>query len=317
MHAIDQISIGPLVSVIIPVFNGEDYITRAIDSVTSQGIENVEIIVIDDCSEDSTAQILSQLNDPRITILQNNKNLGVAYSRNIGLCHASGEWIQFLDADDYLLPEKLSQQLKESEDYEFIYCDWYYERLGNASLKPGISKLIANQPLINQLISSNPFPIHSPLIKRNVIQGRAFFTDAQSHEDWLFWFDIFLQDINVKHIPKKLCVYFKQAASRNSDRKRSILGDIQFLETIQLQAVGCDIRKLIDETIRQKCALLTSIFIIEGNQEKIKYYLNKSKPLNLLEKLDIMIAKNQKLQPFYGKFLGPRKIKRLFFEFFN
>lgn len=94
----------PKVSVIIPVYNCEQYIAKCLDSVINQTLADIEIICVEDCSTDDTRSLLEKyINiDERIKISYNDKNMGQAFSRNQGLRKAQGEYIQFLDADDYL-----------------------------------------------------------------------------------------------------------------------------------------------------------------------------------------------------------------------
>lgn len=100
----------PLVSVIIPVFNGEKYIRCALDSVFKQDYQPIEIIVIDDGSSDETLEILRGLGS-EIRIYQQ-PNKGSAAARNLGIRMAKGSYIAFLDADDYWFPGKISAQMK-------------------------------------------------------------------------------------------------------------------------------------------------------------------------------------------------------------
>lgn len=100
----------PLVSVIIPVFNGEKYIRCAIDSVLEQDYQPIEIIVIDDGSSDATLGILHDLGNEINLFQQPNK--GSAAARNLGIRMAKGSYIAFLDADDYWFPGKIRAQMK-------------------------------------------------------------------------------------------------------------------------------------------------------------------------------------------------------------
>lgn len=102
--------IDPLVSVIIPVFNGEKYIRCAIDSVLEQDYQSIEIIVVDDGSSDATLHILNEFGDKVRIYRQPNK--GSAVARNLGIKMANGPYIAFLDADDYWFPGKVSAQMK-------------------------------------------------------------------------------------------------------------------------------------------------------------------------------------------------------------
>ena len=95
---------NPLISVIIPVYNVEKYLEQCLDSVVNQSYKNLEIICINDYSEDNSLEILNcyAKNDNRIIILNNTKNIGLGYTRNMGLNYANGDFIHFLDADDWI-----------------------------------------------------------------------------------------------------------------------------------------------------------------------------------------------------------------------
>lgn len=103
----------PLVSVVIPCYNVEDYVEECVTSVLEQTYQNIEIICVDNNSEDKTYQKLLELKkkNPHIKVVQELK-AGAPVARNTGLKIAKGEWIQFLDADDILLPEKIESNLK-------------------------------------------------------------------------------------------------------------------------------------------------------------------------------------------------------------
>ena len=101
------------ISIIMPAYNAEKYISDAIQSVQRQTWADWELIIIDDCSSDHTASIVAacQQQDARIRCFCNPHNMGVAQSRNRGIQLAHGEWIAFLDSDDLWTPEKLEHQL--------------------------------------------------------------------------------------------------------------------------------------------------------------------------------------------------------------
>ncbi len=93
----------PLISVVIPLYNKEPYIKRAIDSILAQKIQDYEIIVIDDGSTDKSAEVVKSFPDPRIRLIQQ-ENAGVSAARNRGIEEAKAELIAFLDADDEWTP---------------------------------------------------------------------------------------------------------------------------------------------------------------------------------------------------------------------
>ncbi len=97
----------PFFSVVIPLYNKEPHIARTLHSVLTQSFANFEIVVVDDGSKDGGANLVSTMDDPRIRLISQ-KNGGVSVARNTGIAHARGEWIAFLDADDWFHPEHLS-----------------------------------------------------------------------------------------------------------------------------------------------------------------------------------------------------------------
>ena len=102
------------VSVIVPVYNVEKYIKRCIESIINQTYKNIEIIIIDDCSNDNSASICdSYKNKENITVIHNNKNKGVSYSRNRGIETASGQYLLFVDGDDYIISNLVEKCIKK------------------------------------------------------------------------------------------------------------------------------------------------------------------------------------------------------------
>lgn len=117
----------PKVSIIIPVYNAQDYLERCLDSVINQTLKDIEIICINDCSKDSSLDILKKYSayDDRIKVLDNKSNLGESKTRNRGISYAKGEYIAFLDNDDRVdldFYEKLYEGAKQ-EDADIAKAD--------------------------------------------------------------------------------------------------------------------------------------------------------------------------------------------------
>jgi glycosyltransferase involved in cell wall biosynthesis len=117
---------NPLISVVIPTYNRKERVTRAVKSVLTQTISNLECIVVDDCSTDGTEQAITAISDERIHFYRHDENQGGSAARNTGIRMAEGEYIAFLDSDDEWYPEKLESQvgLLESRPEEWVaaYC---------------------------------------------------------------------------------------------------------------------------------------------------------------------------------------------------
>lgn len=116
-----------LVSIVTPSFNTAKYIGRTIESVQRQTYRNWEMIIVDDCSNDNTDEIVARyLYDERIKYIKNEKNEGAAIGRNRALKEAKGKWIAFVDSDDLWVPEKLEKQIRfmQENNYHFSYTNY-------------------------------------------------------------------------------------------------------------------------------------------------------------------------------------------------
>lgn len=100
----------PLVSVIVPTFNGERYIRETLASILNQDYENLEVLVVDDGSRDNTQKIVSSIADQRVRLCRHLRNRGIAAARNNGLRRAKGKYVCFFDHDDIMLPEAIRKR---------------------------------------------------------------------------------------------------------------------------------------------------------------------------------------------------------------
>jgi succinoglycan biosynthesis protein ExoO len=120
----------PEVSIIIPAYNTEAYIARAIASALGQTLKAIEVIVVDDASTDATREVIEGFCDPRLQILYNPQNRGVSASRNRAIAQARGKWIALLDSDDWFAPERLEKLLAiaEAQQADLVGDDLYFIR---------------------------------------------------------------------------------------------------------------------------------------------------------------------------------------------
>jgi CDP-glycerol glycerophosphotransferase len=107
---LSELNVNPLLTVVIPVFNQETYLRKCLDSVLCQAFQDLEILVVDDGSTDATAAIAQEVarQDGRVRVLQQ-PNAGAGAARNHGLRHARGQFVHFVDADDWLVPGAYSR----------------------------------------------------------------------------------------------------------------------------------------------------------------------------------------------------------------
>lgn len=102
----------PLISVIMPVYNGMPYLEQAIESILKQSYKNLELIIVDDKSTDDSVLFAKKIKDTRVRIIRNLKNIGIANSLNIAIDSSRGDYIARMDADDISMPKRLEKQLK-------------------------------------------------------------------------------------------------------------------------------------------------------------------------------------------------------------
>ncbi|WP_414752448.1 glycosyltransferase family 2 protein [Anabaena sp. CCY 9910] len=123
----ENIYMKPDISVIIPAYNTEVYIAKAVESVLFQTWNNFELIVVDDASTDCTVDVIKSFTDQRIKLFVNSKNTGASGARNRALQVAQGKWIAVLDADDWYAPERLEKlwQVATSENADIVADDLY------------------------------------------------------------------------------------------------------------------------------------------------------------------------------------------------
>ncbi|WP_300261644.1 glycosyltransferase family 2 protein [uncultured Cloacibacillus sp.] len=213
----------PLVSIIMPAYNCEKYITEAIASVVNQTYPSWELIVIDDGSQDNTVNIVKGLvlKDKRINLYQNERNMGVSKTRNKGISVAKGQWIAFLDSDDCWAPEKLQRQLCISEEHkeaEFIFsASRFMDENG------GLFKWIMPVPEVvtyRDLLKHNVISCSSVLISRQCLGNHRMISDA-IHEDFALWLEILKNGSIAYGINEPLLIYRVSSNSKSGNKIKS------------------------------------------------------------------------------------------------
>lgn len=182
-----------LVSVIIPAYNAQDYIEQAVRSVLAQtGLaqDAYEILVIDDCSSDGTAAVLEQFsNHPAVQCLKNEKNLGVAETRNRGIRMARGTYVAFLDADDWWEPDKLAAQLALLEQTHAPLCCTGRTLHAADGAPTGRVIGVPQQITYESLLRTNTIPCGSVVLRTDIAR-QFYMTHDELHEDYILWLQV-------------------------------------------------------------------------------------------------------------------------------
>jgi teichuronic acid biosynthesis glycosyltransferase TuaG len=216
-------NLRPFVSVIMPSYNSERFLSVAIKSVIDQIYTNWELIIIDDFSSDNSLSISQKFSyqDSRITTYRNAKNMGVSYSRNLGINLSKGEFIAFLDSDDKWMNNKLEMQVKLSvtNNYQFLITGCSYINEENY-IFPG--KIIPSKIIsYSNLLKTNQVSCSSVFINKNLLNNIKFEND-KIHEDYYLWLRILKEGNLIYTIPELLLQYRLYSKSKSGNKFKSI-----------------------------------------------------------------------------------------------
>ena len=182
--------IKDFVSVVIPAYNCTAYIALAIDSVLGQQVP-LEVIVVDDCSTDDLPGLITRYReDSRVRYVRNEKNLGVAQTRNRGVSLARGEYVAFLDADDYWAQGKLRLQLERIREKHAVICSTAREMMTPEGRLTGFVLPVKEDLTYRDMLRQNYIGCSSVLIKTSVAREFPMHHD-DAHEDYLMWLEVF------------------------------------------------------------------------------------------------------------------------------
>jgi len=200
-----------LISIVMPCFNAEHYLDETISCVLSQTYSNFELLIVDDGSSDCTWSILSELakSDHRLVIFHQQNN-GPFPARNLALQHAKGEFIAFLDADDFWSPDCLEKLYKAliTANADLSYCGWQ-NVVENGEDGPLYVPPAYEQSNIHEaFIKGCPWPIHAALTRRSIVnQLDGFSTRCFSAMDYDFWIRLSALTQNIVLVPEVLAFY--------------------------------------------------------------------------------------------------------------
>ena len=225
----------PKISVIIPVYNGEKYIQRCIDSVFNQTYSNVEIIVVNDGSTDNTENILKKYSN---IVLVNKKNEGVSKARNTGFSLATGDYVYFCDADDYLEKDAFEILVKKYAESDLLRFGHYVVNGEKKKEKKNTDDVLAlvdltfdSKKLLEYLVSNKTEGhLWNYLFKLSVIKDNKILFDEELfyQEDVMFLLEYCLKIKNVKVISNP---YYNYCVNENSVTK-NIESSIRNLSSI-------------------------------------------------------------------------------------
>lgn len=185
-------------SVILPVYNSEKYLESTIQSILNQTYRNIEIIILDDASNDNSLNIIKRYEalDERVKVICLTSNQGCAVARNIGLKEATGDYIAFIDSDDLWMPDKLEKQIAvlKTTDAGLSYTGYNMIDSKDSIIKRRCVKKVVS---IKEMLKENNIIFSSVVCKRKVIMDLQFKKEWY-HEDYVFL--LTLQKNNIKFL---------------------------------------------------------------------------------------------------------------------
>ncbi|MBB2206081.1 glycosyltransferase family 2 protein [Gluconacetobacter takamatsuzukensis] len=202
-------------SVLIPVYNAADFVARAVASVTAQSLPATEILVIDDCSTDTTCAVVEDLarRHPTIRLLRTDRNGGPAAARNTGIAYATGDWIAVLDADDAYAPDRLEVMANAMAHDpgadiladDLLYYDAVAGQVTGRAMGPGATPtgaVTASDYVAHNLADGRglDWGLLKPVIRRNLLvrSGIRYPTGQRHGEDFTFMLRLLLQGAQLR-----------------------------------------------------------------------------------------------------------------------
>lgn len=204
------------ISIIVPIYNIEKYLYRCIDSILTQTFTNFELILVDDGSRDSSGIICDEyaVKDSRVCVIHK-ENGGVCSARNLGIDKASGEWIAFVDGDDWLDCKMYENLIQESKGADVVLCDVsrdysnYSKISKTASPENGLIEFLRKEMTIGWTIVMKMIVRRTLIIKYNLR-----FENIRYSEDFLFSMKLFCLSSNIKYV--NLPLYHYDATNESS-----------------------------------------------------------------------------------------------------
>lgn len=249
----------PKISIIVPVYNAEKYLSKCIDSVLAQTFSDWELLLIDDGSPDRSGEISDEYasKDTRIRVFHKS-NGGVSSARNLGLDNAKGEYVTFVDSDDWLMPDTVEKCFPYIEKYDviqfgikFVYSEdnsqyRTYKVDENDDLRKYIFKVIARDAFLG---------VCGGLYRRNLFEKNniRFSSDLISGEDWLVKFELLIKSNSIAFLDIPCYCYnkYNETSCTHNFRYQTHFSNIQALARI----VRLALEKYPDNDLSQQVAL--------------------------------------------------------------
>lgn len=227
----DQNIKTPIVTVLMPVHNGEKYLRESIESILNQTFSDFIFLIIDDGSTDKSAYIIKSYNDKRIKLLINEKNIGISKTLNIGIDNAHTKYIARMDQDDISLPNRIEEQINFMEAHpEIGICGTWMTAFNDKKQEVLKKRPVKNNDIKAMLLFHNPIAHPTVMMRRDVLYKNNLRYDPlyDGLEDYDLWERMSVVT-KMENMPKPLLLYrlHPTQLSRTSPARTEKLGNIQ------------------------------------------------------------------------------------------
>ena len=278
--------VEPLISVIVPVFNTEKYLSRCIESIVSQTYKNLEIIIVDDGSTDKSGALADSIGktDNRIKVIHK-KNGGLSSARNAGITRATGNYIGFVDSDDCIESDMYKKLLDAIEEYQctIAVCGRHDvfedDRIKRVGLCPVKKMLISGKEAVGNILIWDQMDSSAcdKLFSAHVFKKYKF-PEGQLSEDVAIMYKIMLDAANIILIPACLYNYYHRSNSITTSKSFNVNRlhiDNHSKEILNYVSSSCP--ELIEKAIYFRCSILLYLYdlLIDAGKYKEKEYINK------------------------------------------
>lgn len=289
----------PKISVIMPVYNAEAYIEQAIDSVLRQTYSNFELIIINDCSLDNSMDIVRKYTDPRIIIINNEKNSGIAYSRNQGLESSTGKYIAIMDDDDISLPYRFEHEvdfLEENSDIDIV--GGRYQTIDADGHVIKTRGMVYHNPRYIKAMHllQNVYPNSAVMLRKCLIDkyNLRYCDDCLGMEDFRFW----IECSKVGYMSNIDELVFQYRISSNSESRRVLDNHIDERKKLYAEfqryslyrsgfRLNEDELNILNKVMSEKEGFCDSIVELKKLYKILHKVINQSKQMNCENSVEI------------------------------
>lgn len=242
-------STQPLVSVIMPAYNCEQYIAQSIQSIINQTYKNWELVVVDDQSSDNTVSVINQFDDERIQLIQLEKNSGAAIARNTAIEAAKGDFLAFLDSDDLWHAQKLEKQLifMQGNDYDFT-CTQY----ANMNESGKLIDITLNHKELDYDGLLKYGPGNSTVMYNAKKLGKFYIPNIRKRNDFVMWLKVIKDAKTLYGLQEPLTYYRVRENSLSIDKKSLVKYQWQVYRKIEHLSLPKSIYLLIHKVLMVK-----------------------------------------------------------------